>query len=263
MELAQLRQAAAEIESALRLQTYPVALKMLRGEGEVPGGAKRPMRDLGHHLSTCQSFALSRRQGLCVAQLMEDMWCVEPVIGFGMGEAPNYFLEGNNRYPGSARTQEAGRRWAQGFPRLRVGEYCGTVSSPAKTADFEPQMVIVYCDPAQLTQLLIVKNWIDGVDVETKLSGHAACVYAVVPTIQTGRWQITVPCRGDRTRALARDDEMIVTIPAAELPDVAEGLRDLQEQGQGMPMSLTMRPDYNLPPTYVTIGKMMGMDWVK
>jgi len=263
MELAQLRRAAAEIESVLRLQTHPIAVRMLGDEKEIPAGAKRPLRDLGHHLSTCQALAMSRRQGTAIAQLMEDMWCVEPVIGFGMAEAPEFFLEGNNRYPDSARTPEAGRRWARAFPMLRVGEFVGILSAPATAADFEPHMVIIYCNPAQLTQLLFVKNWMDGVDVETRLSGHAACVYAVVPTIQTGGWQVTSPCRGDRTRALARDDEMIVTIPAADLLEVAEGLLEAQKERHGLPLPLTMKPDYDLPPAYATIGRMMGMDWVR
>ena len=193
MTLAELHEAATELETILRLQTYPIAVKMLKREQDVPKGAQRPLKDLGYHLSTCQMFAMSRRQGMSLAQLKEDMWCVEPVIGFGMGEPPDYFLEGHNRYPGSARTLEAGRTWARAFPRFEVGRYAGIASAPAKSASFEPDMVMVYCDPSQLTQLLITKNWMDGLDVESKLSGHAACVYAVVPTVQTGEWKITSP----------------------------------------------------------------------
>ena len=193
MKLAALHEAAREVESVLRLQTYPLAVKMLRDGGEVPPSARRPLRDLGYRLSTCQAFAMSRRQGTALAQLMEDMWCVEPVIGFGMAEPPQYFLDGNNRYPGTARTPEAGKRWAQAFPRLEVGRYAGVACAPAKSADFDPDVIMIYCDPSQLTQLLIAKNWMDGADVEGRLSGHAACVYAVVPTVQRGEWQITSP----------------------------------------------------------------------
>lgn len=193
MGLARLREAAAGVEAILRLQTLPLAVKMLKSEEEIPEGAKRPLKDLGHHLSTCQLFAMARRQGMILAQLKEDMWCVEPVIGYGMAEAPDYFLEGHNRYPATARTLEAGRAWAQAFPRLKVGEYVGIASAPARAANFEPDLVMLYCDPSQLTQLLIAKNWIDGRDVECGLSGHADCVYAVVPTVQTGQWSIASP----------------------------------------------------------------------
>jgi uncharacterized protein (DUF169 family) len=193
MDTAATREAAGAMEAILRLQTYPLAIKMLKDEGEVPEGAKRPVKDLGHHLSTCQLFSMSRRQGMSFAQLKEDMWCVEPVLGFGLGEPPEYFLEGYNRYPGTARTLEAGRAWAQAFPRLKVGQYVGIASAPAPEADFEPDMMMVYCDPSQMTQLLIAKNWMDGLDVPCQLSGHAACVYAVVPTVQSDRWNVVSP----------------------------------------------------------------------
>lgn len=263
MNLVELREAAEQLETTLRLQTYPIAVKMLKSEEEISEGAKRPLRDLGYHLSTCQVFAMARRQGMTLAQLKEDMWCVEPVMGYGLAETPTYFLDGNNRFPDSASTPEAGRTWAQAFPRLNAGEYVGVVSAPAKSAGFEPDLIMVYCDPSQLTQLLSAKNWLDGLDVDCKLSGHAACVYAVVPTVQTGQWQITSPCGGDRNRGLARHDEMIISFPATALTDVVAALVHAREHGHGLPAAPTMRPEYDLPATYVKIGEMMGMDWVK
>lgn len=258
-----LRDAAEGIEGVLRLKTFPLAVKMLRSEGEIPEGARRPVQDFGYHLSTCQVFAMSRREGMTLAQTKEDMWCFEPAIGLGLAAAPEAFLAGLNRFPKSARTLDAGQTWARALPRLEVGEYVGVVSAPAKTATFEPELVMVYCDPVQLTQLLIVKNWMDGVDIGGRLSGHAACVYAVVPTLQTGHWAVTCPCRGDRARGLARDDEIIVSIPTSQLPEVLEGLLHLREDGSGLPLALSMRPEYPLAPPYVEMAQLLGMGWVK
>ena len=70
---------------------------------------------------------MSRKQGTTLAMLKEDKWCFEPVIGFGMAEPPQYFLDGYNRFPGSVATLEAGSNWARAFPRLEVGEYIGVV----------------------------------------------------------------------------------------------------------------------------------------
>ncbi|HEX2924209.1 MAG TPA: DUF169 domain-containing protein [Chloroflexota bacterium] len=263
MTLQSLRDAAAAIESILRLKSFPLAVKMLRSEDEIPEGAKRPVRDLGRHLSTCQGFALSRRDGLTVAQTKEDMWCFEPVLGYGLAKPPKLFLEGQNQIPKAARTLEVGRTWVESLPRLALGEYIGVVSAPAKEATFEPDLVIVYCDPSQLTQLLMVKDWMDGVDVASKLSGHAACIYAVVPTLQTGEWSVASPCRGDRARALASDDEIAVSIPAAQLPETRDGLIHFGEYESGLPLALSMLHEYPLAPGYVKIGRMIGMDWLE
>ncbi len=79
---------AGDLERYLRLQTYPLAIRLLRTESEIPAEAKRPKRDDGCQYNLCQAFALSRRNGYTIAMLKEDMYCFEPVVGYGMGEPP-------------------------------------------------------------------------------------------------------------------------------------------------------------------------------
>jgi hypothetical protein len=62
---------------------------------------------------------------------------------------------------------------------------------------------------------------------------------------------------------MAQDGEMILTIPPGDLPLALEGLRHSKEHGRGLPLKLGLEPEYRLAPSYVEIGKMMGMDWVK
>lgn len=118
-----------ELETRIRTKTFPLAIKLLEREEDIPEGAQRPLRDFGHHLSLCQSYQLSRREGTEVA----DMWCFEPVVGYGLMEPPAYFLEGHNRYspyPRDVATLEAGRHYAVQFPKLEVGKYVGVVAAP-------------------------------------------------------------------------------------------------------------------------------------
>jgi uncharacterized protein (DUF169 family) len=100
-----------ELERRVRLKTFPLALKLLKNEEDIPKEAQRPQRDLGNRLLLCQGFQLSRREGITVAMLREDMWCHEPVIGYGLQEAPSFFFEGHTRYPGDVATLEAGGHW--------------------------------------------------------------------------------------------------------------------------------------------------------
>ena len=143
------------IEKQIRSASRPMAVKLLESEDEIPEEAKRPKRDYGACISTCQCFALSRMYGETVAQLFEDMWCPEPVIGFGLAEPPQYFLDGHNRYPGGVASLEAGANWAREFPRLEVGRCVGLVSAPLRTASFEPDVAVIYCNSAQLLRLLL------------------------------------------------------------------------------------------------------------
>jgi uncharacterized protein (DUF169 family) len=258
-----MHQDAADLEKYLRLQTYPLAIKLLRSEAGIPAGAMRPKRDEGNQYNLCQAFALSRRNGRTIAMLKEDMYCFEPVIGYGMGEPPQEFLEGRNRYPGDVKTQEAGRRYAEQFPRLNTGEYIGVVSAPLQSAAFEPDVVTIYCNSAQLVVLLMAREYESGENLPTALSGHAACVYGVVPAIKDGAYQVAVPCRGDHITAMAGDDEMIFTVPMNKFDEFMTGLRTIIE-GEGkltrMPMIHELRPGAVQPPSYFRMAELMGMD---
>jgi uncharacterized protein (DUF169 family) len=252
-------QYAEELERLVRLDTYPLAIKLLKTEKDIPRDAKRPVRDFGYHLSTCQAFSMSRHEGTKVAMLKEDMWCFEPVVGFGLEEPPPQFLEGHNRFPQDVETLAAGANFARNFPRLEVGKYSGIMASPLKVSDFEPDLVILYCTSAQLTLLLLGIAYKDGHDVTSTLSGHAACVYSVVPVLQTGKCQVTLPCRGDRYAAGAQDNELIFSVPYIRLDDLVTGLRKIAEAGTRLPGSIVMQPEYQLPESYVTLGKKIGM----
>ncbi len=250
---------AEDIGRLLRLRTSLLAVKMLRSEADIPQGAKRPMKDLGYHLDLCQAFAMSRWGGETIAMLKEDMWCFEPVIGFGLGEPPEEFLEGHNRFPLSAMTLEAGKKWAQSFPRLKVGEVLGIVSAPLEKSNFEPDVVIIYCDPAQLTQILLAKNCVDGEDVNCTLSGHAACVYTIVPILKHKQCLIASPCRGDRRVAMAQHTEIIFSASPGMITDIRKALLYLEERGEGFPWKIELKPNPGLPESYIKIGRIMGI----
>ena len=250
-----------ELEQRVRLRTFPLALKLLEREEDIPEGAQRPLQDFGYHLSLCQSYQLSRRDGIAIAMLAKDMWCFEPVVGYGLMEPPEYFLEGHNRYspyPYDVSTLEAGKHYAQEFPKLETGKYVGVVSAPLRTANFEPDLVMIYCDSAQLSLLLLAREWKDGYNLKCALSSHAACVYTVVPAILTEQCQVSVPCRGDHYGAMAGDDEMIFTVPKEKIEELMAGLRFVEKNGSKLPRGYRFRPEYPMPESYEKIAQMMG-----
>ena len=245
----------------LGLRSHLIAIRMLRSEDEIPAGTVRPLQDTEHHLSMCQAFSLVRRQGQTIAMMHQDNWCVEPVIGFGYTEVPEYFLTGANRYPESASSLEAGARWAKNMPKLEPGQYVGVLAAPWESAEFEPDVVLMYCDPAQLTHLLIAVNWIDGSDVYSQLSGHSACVYAVVPAMLKHDFYVTVPCIGDRKHGVAQDNEMIFTFTPDKADALVEGLHTTAVTQVGFPIKYDITPEYKLLPAYKKIGEMLGLKY--
>lgn len=259
VNLEYLNQWGEEIERRLRLKTFPLAVKLLEKEADIPENAMRPIRDLGYCLQVCQAYAMSRREGTVLAMLKEDMWCFEPVVGYGMAEPPQYFLEGHNRFPEDVESLEVGKNYAADFPCLSVGKYIGLMSAPLRMANFEPNVVLIYCDSAQLSLLLLAREYKVGYDLKQSLSSHAACVYSVVPVIQTGQCRVAIPCRGDHYEAIAGDDELIFSVPTEKLEDLMVGLRYLEATGSKLPKRYEMRREPELPESYRKIAKMIGM----
>jgi uncharacterized protein (DUF169 family) len=275
-----LHEYASELERRIRLQTFPLAVKLLRNEADIPKetggpvsvqslmsttkkgtgdvfeGAIRPLRDLGYRVALCQGFAMSRKEGLTVAMFSEDMLCFEPIVGYGWAETPQYFLDGHNRYPQDVKDLEAGKNYASDFPRLEVGEYRGVLSAPLAKAHFEPDVIVLYCDSTQLSLLLLGREYQKGHDLPCHLSSHAACVYSVVPIMQKGGYQVAVPCRGDRYFGLASDPEIIFSFAGEKLGDLMEGLRHLEKYNSRLPRLPAMMREPVFPESYV---KLLGM----
>jgi len=221
MQLEDMRNCGEEISRRLCLKTFPLAVKLLDKKEDIPQEAL--------------------------------------VVGYGIAEPPQYFLEGHNRFPRDVETLEAGKNYASDFPRLPVGKYIGVMSAPLKATNFNPDLVMIYCDSSQLSLLLLAREYKDGHDLKCSLSSHAACVYSVVPVLQTGECRVAIPCRGDKYKAMAGDDEMVFTVPIGKLEDLMVGLRYLETTGSRLPRTYSMQREPELPLNYFEIAKMIGM----
>jgi uncharacterized protein (DUF169 family) len=256
----QVNKLSKELEQWLRMRTYPIAVKFLKSKKEVPEGAIIPTRDWEHKYSLCQAFARAQRNGEMIAMFKEDHWCFEPVVGLGLAERSEFFLEGHHRYPDSVRDLKAAAEWCRNMPHLPYDEYKGMVCAPAHSCNFMPDVITMHVNGMQTSQLLIVKTWIDGKDVRSQLSGHAVCVYATVPAFLKRECTVAIPCKGDRRLASAQDDEIMFTLIPEMLPDFIEGIQWLQKHNWGIPMIQEYKEEYDLKPKYRDLGERLGMD---
>ena len=54
---------AAAIDKYIRPGTYPVAVRLLRRDEEVPAGYQEPAQEYGQRIALCQAVFLARRMG--------------------------------------------------------------------------------------------------------------------------------------------------------------------------------------------------------
>ncbi|MFC2045810.1 DUF169 domain-containing protein [Chloroflexota bacterium] len=248
-----------ELEKLLQLKTFPLAIKFLENESDIPKDAIKPTKDLDCHLALCQAFAMSRREQKTMVMLKEDNWCYAPVLALGLAKSPDYILEGNMEYPERIASQEAAKNVVSKRPILEQGKYIGVVSAPLKSASFEPDLLMIYCNSAQLRSLLSAIRYKEGYQVTSILEPGGACIQGTIPVMLSGECNVAVPCLGDRRLAMALDDEMIFSIPLSKLDDLMLGLRHFSE-AHGFPIPFMMKSDYPLSEDYAKMGRIIGLD---
>jgi len=118
----------------------------------------------------------------------------------------------------------------------------------------------LYCDSAQLKVLLTAAAWKEGKELTCTVGAKGACVYAIVPVMEHGGYQATVPCGGDRRYAMCESDEMIFSLPRVKFEELMTALRSLDEHGLRLPLDHVMMPEFEFHESYMKVGRMMGMD---
>ena len=131
-----------EIEKLMLLRTSPLAVKMLEKESDIPEGVIRPKGNQGYHLAQCQAFSISRRKGQSIAMLQDDNWCWGPLIAYGLVN------------PDIAEKFPELKDAVKQIPLIEHGRYIGIVSAPLKTANYLPDVVLIYSNNAQLNNIL-------------------------------------------------------------------------------------------------------------
>jgi uncharacterized protein (DUF169 family) len=250
----------SDLLSMLVLRTYPIAIKMLKDESETPQGAVRPKRDLGVHYAACQAFGVVRRRGTTLAMFIGDHWCFEPIIGYGLVEPPQDFLEGS----GSAffvESKEGARKRSSEIALLPHGKYAGMVLAPLHKANFSPDLTMIYCNASQLRHMLFALMFKNGRRVTSTLDPIWSCVHSVNPSLLTGECAVTVPDPGDFERGAAGDDEMILTVPAGRMKEFMDGVYHYEKMGMGYrSFGRDLKGDFQQPPFYREYFKKWGLD---
>ncbi|MFC2038406.1 DUF169 domain-containing protein [Chloroflexota bacterium] len=233
-----------ELERLLLLRTSPIAVKMLESEDDIPPEAYRPMKDNGVHIAQCQAFTMSRRRKQTVAMLKEDNWCWAPLVAWGLVEPPD---------PETI--------FGASFPCFEREKYIGLVTAPLSSAGFEPDMVLIYSNTAQLRNMLSALKSKENPLVSSVFDPIDSCVYSIVPTITTGECRITLPDPGEYERAMAGEDEIIFSVPVDKLERLVSKLQRSYQQKRGYAFSTQdMQPDFPRPAFYEKLFKEWGLD---
>ena len=230
-----LKKFEAAIKNYVSPLTFPVAIKLLKNEADIPAGIERASQKYGHRFNLCQGWAMARHNGESVAMLKDDQICPLGIIMLGLAELPEYYQEGNTFIDRYTASSEAAARTADEMYKFPVGEYVGLVTTPVPTCDFEPDLVLIFCNPLQLLRLIQAAISKEGGRFPNSILPSAVCADAIVPAMLDGRCHFAIPCLGDRSYGATSADEVIFTVPSNRLEEIATGLKYTQERGMVLP----------------------------
>ena len=249
------------MEKVVGLRYPAVAIKMIREDSEIPEEAVRPLKDMGYHIALCQAFAFARRQRKVIYMELEDHWCWNPIITYGMidNETAKKGFRAMHKIMGTS--MESADAYVDSFPSLPYGEFKGTLIAPLDQADFLPDVTMVYCKNDQLRVLLMAIDTQIHKMIESSFTPLDSCTYAVINAIQEENYRITLPDPGEYERALTPDDDIILSIPAQRQEEFLKGLEVQASRGQDRnSYYMTMKEDFARPYFYNVIFEAWGME---
>jgi len=153
---------------------------------------------------------------------------------------------------GYAENRQAARRQIEAIPRLTEGECGALLLAPLELTEWDPDLVVIYANPAQVMRLVHASTYHEGEPIQSSFGARAgSCAEGIIRTYQTKECQVVLPGGGDRIFAMTGDEELCFTVPAFMLDRVLEGLRLSGRQvGLAYPIPVYQVFEPRFPRTY-------------
>jgi uncharacterized protein (DUF169 family) len=222
-----------EMERLLRLRTNPVAYKRLEKAEEldkIPG-----VQRLDHRATFCQVPALVRRGGWTVGVTRENFSkrCAR-INGLAATTEEDIAWEADAFTTTWFATVEEGRKQMAAYPLVPPGE--AIVLAPLAEKKFNPDVILIYANPAQMMLLMNGLQFKDYERFQFFFIGEGSCADGLAQCYTSGKPALAIPCMGERAFGTVTEDELVMALPPAMMAKAVEGLQALKARGIGYPI---------------------------
>jgi uncharacterized protein (DUF169 family) len=242
-----------EVEQALntyiRPLTFPLAIKMLQSEDEIPERTRRPYQQMKIKIAICQGIGIARKLGWAVAMGQEDMQCSLGAAPFGFFKNIDFFNEGNLAAGMFTASKEVGKAEEDLVDRFEYNQYSHILVAPLHRTAFEPDLFMIYGNPAQIMRLIQGALYNGGGAIHSSAMGRLGCA-SIITAIKADKCRYLVPGNGDRIFGMTQDDEMTFLIPSSEIENVLDGLAKTHKAGIRYPITSNFNFEGRFPPAY-------------
>jgi uncharacterized protein (DUF169 family) len=224
-----------ELENTLRLKTKIIAYRRLEKAEELDS-LKNVVR-IDRFFTFCQVPFMVRVNGITVGITREDKIQDRCSRLFGLKQATEKSMNAEAAMLSSTwfRSPEEALQQQNDYYRVPVGG--AIVLAPLTKQKFEPEVLLMYGNPAQIMMILCGLQKVKYERFSFSFIGEGACTDSLAQCYITGKPAVSIPCYGERSMGGVSDDEIVIALPPGELERTISGLKQLAKIGFKYPIN--------------------------
>lgn len=217
------KELSQKITDKLGLEKSPVAIKLVLKEEDIPEGIPKIQENIRH----CEMVQKAAKGEIFYATAEEEM-CKGGAGALGLMEPPEKVKTGEMYYSlGRFSSLGSAKRTVDAIPKIEP-VMNAIAYSPLETTPYDPDVVIIICNPKQAMMLAQAMVYTLGGRFEADFAGiQSICGDAVAGPYTTKKPNITLGCSGSRKYADIKPDEVIVGMNGENIGCVVNALEAL------------------------------------
>jgi dephospho-CoA kinase len=223
------------MERLMRLKSFPVAFKMLEDKkalAEIPF-----VRRVKSKSTLCQMINLVRNFDWTVGADADDFMSMVCSSIIGLSDTPDYMKDGTFRSIVWTKSRADAEKYEAAIPRLPIGKYEAVALAPLVYNPFDPDIILIYANPAQMILLINALQFEDYEVMQFFCVGESSCSDVIARCYRDNKPSMSIPCYGERRYGHAQDDELVMALPASMFGKALRGLEALYRRGIRYPIS--------------------------
>lgn len=223
-----------ELVSTLKLKTDPVAFSRLENTADLE--KIKNVQRIPQLYTFCQAIFQVRAGRITIGVTKEDRMNIRCMRLHGIRHTSEKSMQAEAEVLSTTWFANPAEAFQQQMDSPRVPVAGAIIIAPLDKDKFEPEVVLVYGNSAQIMMLLcgLQKEKYERFDFH--FIGEGACADSLGECYKTGRPQLAIPCYGERAMGQVSDDEIILALPPAEIPRALAGLKKLSKIGLKYPI---------------------------
>jgi uncharacterized protein (DUF169 family) len=223
-----------QLEDILRFKTRVISYKRLESEEEL--NEIEGISRIKHPFTFCQVPFMARCVGLTIGITKNDSMlgrCMR-ISGLKTATERSMKAEAEELATTWLGSPEDGLCQQKDYPRIPSGG--AIIVSPLTDEKFNPDVVLVYGNPAQIMMLMCGLQKEKYERFEFSFIGEGACANSLAQCYVSGKPAAAIPCYGERIFGQVADDEIAIALPPGDVERAISGLKKLAEVGLKYPV---------------------------